>query len=70
MTLSENDVVRLTKAHPEHGFSVGAKGTIAHVFDRPTRAYEVEFCDTAGRTIAQFAVESMEIEPAIARQTA
>src|SRR5260370_10535542 len=58
----ENDVVQLVRDLPDHGLARGATGTIVHVFDRPNRAYQVEFCDATGRTIAQLALEPHEIE--------
>ena len=46
------DVVELTEPRPESGLTAGAIGTIVHVFDQPRRAYEVEFVDEDGSTIA------------------
>ena len=68
--MREHDIVRLIAARPDHGLLPGATGTIVHIFERPTRAFEVEFCDADGRTIAQFALTPAEIESASAHQTA
>ena len=46
------DVVRVNRDIPEAGVTKGMQGTIVDVYERPHRAYEVEFCDGEGRTIA------------------
>lgn len=56
--------MRVVRDLPKHGLAQGAVGTIVHVFIRPDRAYEVEFCDAAGRTIAQIALPACDIEEA------
>jgi hypothetical protein len=38
---------------PDEGLSAGAVGAVVHVFEKPSLAYEVEFTDDDGRTIAQ-----------------
>jgi hypothetical protein len=47
------DVVRLMVDLPDEGLSAGAVGAVVHVFEKPSLAYEVEFTDDDGRTIAQ-----------------
>ena len=64
MTLKLLDRVRLKKSIPERNLKVGMVGTIVFVFDTPSRAFEVEFSDDRGGTIAQLALEPEEIEPA------
>lgn len=64
----EHDIVRLTQPRPEHGLPAGAVGTVVHVFHMPHQAFEVEFCDAEGRTIAQLPLLPHEIEPADIRQ--
>jgi len=61
----EYDVVRLKKLKSSLDVSVSDKGTILMVFDEPNlpRAYEVEFVDKEGRTIALATVFDDEIEP-------
>ncbi len=61
----EYDVVRLKNPKSSLDVSVSDKGTILMVFDEPNlpRAYEVEFVDEAGRTIALATVFDDEIEP-------
>ncbi len=64
----EHDLVRLTHDRPEHGLAAGACGTVVHVFQAPNLAFEVEFCDADGRTIAQLPLLPHEVEPASIRQ--
>ena len=47
------DTVRLLVDLPEEGLAAGAIGAVVHVFEGPDPAYEVEFADGNGRTIAQ-----------------
>lgn len=47
------DVVRLEVDVPDEGLLKGATGTIVHEFFVPDIAYEVEFTDSQGRTMAQ-----------------
>ena len=49
--LNEYDVVKLRVAKPEHGLAAGALGAILVVHKATKPAYEVEFCDSNGRTI-------------------
>jgi hypothetical protein len=46
------DTVRLLADLPGEGLAAGAIGAVVHVFDKPSLAYEVEFTDQNGRTIA------------------
>lgn len=55
-TLSEYDVVKLTKDLPESGLRKGTKGTVLMVFTEPKLAYEVEFLDRKGHHLAELAV--------------
>jgi hypothetical protein len=52
MKRAELDVVVLAEDLPEEGLTKGTIGTIVVVFENPTLAYLVEFCDEEGRTIA------------------
>lgn len=56
------DLVALTVDLPEHGLGRGNIGTIVEVFDEPRRAYEVEFVDEDGYTIALVALGPGQIE--------
>jgi hypothetical protein len=51
------DTVELLEDLPEHGLKAGAVGTILEVFESPLRAYEVEFANERGATIAELALE-------------
>jgi hypothetical protein len=46
--LGELDVVRVRRAVPEHGLEGGEEGTIVEIFDRPERAYLVDFSGGTG----------------------
>jgi hypothetical protein len=56
-----HDIVLLKKDRPADGLRRGMRGTVVHVLTRPRRAYEVEFCDEDGRTVAQLALDPDEI---------
>lgn len=62
--MKEYDVVVLTQDIPDLGLVEGARGTIVLVLRKPKLTYEVEFCDEAGRTIAQVALPSDQIKKA------
>ncbi len=63
MAFSLFDVVVLTKDMPEHGLKAGMKGAVVEVHTKPALAYEVEFCDGSGRTIALLALLPDQLEP-------
>lgn len=46
------DVVELIVDLPDEGLATGSVGTVVHVFHEPNLAYEVEFADDEGRTVA------------------
>jgi hypothetical protein len=48
---------------PDEGLSAGAVGAVVHVFEKPSLAYEVEFADEDGRTIAQLPLTPGQIRP-------
>jgi hypothetical protein len=52
------DVVELVTDLPAEGLTAGSVGTVVHVFDRPEPAYEIEFADDDGRTLATVALTS------------
>jgi len=51
-----NDTIRLLKALPDEALPVGSIGVIVEEFRAPHEAYEIEFCDKNGATIAQVAL--------------
>jgi Domain of unknown function (DUF4926) len=58
------DVVALVDPRPDDALPAGAVGTIVHIFDKPRRAYEVEFVDDDGVTIATATLLPEQIRPA------
>lgn len=57
------DVVELAIELPGEGLTKGRVGTIVHVFERPNLAYEVEFTDDRGRTVAQLPLTPDQLRP-------
>ncbi len=66
--IRELDCVTLTEDLPEHGLARGAFGTA--VYDRGGEAFEVEFCDSDGRTIAVVTVRADHLRLADAEKPA
>ena len=50
------DAVRLLEPVQGESLSVGAVGAIVAVFSEPEEAYEVEFVNSVGETVAQIAL--------------
>ena len=57
-------VVALLQDIPEHGLKAGQTGTVLELLTMPQEAYEVEFIDADGRTIALMALKPGQITPA------
>jgi hypothetical protein len=57
-----NDVVVLRSDLPGEGLKKGTQGVIVAIFEKPELAYEVEFCDAEGRTLAEIALKPDLIE--------
>lgn len=55
-------VVRVVRDVPEQEVSKGMIGAVIEVFDVPIRAYEVEFTDCDGRTVAQATLAEEDLE--------
>jgi len=51
-----NDTVQLTQALPLEHLSVGTIGVVVAAFSEPEEAYEIEFTDERGETLAQVAL--------------
>ena len=62
MDYSVLDVVVLNCDIPEEGLFSGMKGTIVDSYEFPHKAYEVEFCDSNGYTIALLALAPEQIK--------
>jgi hypothetical protein len=58
---SELQVVRLKKS--QSGLDAGARGVILMACEWPRVAYEVEFLDESGRTLALLALYEDDLEP-------
>lgn len=56
------DVVALKLDILDEKLEVGMQGTIVHIFDTPTKAYEVEFANEDGETIVQLALTPDQFE--------
>ncbi|PWC14598.1 DUF4926 domain-containing protein [Brenneria roseae subsp. roseae] len=52
MVYSLFDVIYLKNDLPEEGLKKGMLGTIVHIYNEPSPAYEIEFCDDNGVTLA------------------
>lgn len=62
MDFSLFDVVTLLQDLPEEGLHAGMRGAVVDVYTAPITAYEVEFCDALGRTIAQLALPPEQLQ--------
>ena len=51
-----HDTVRLKYDIAEHNLRAGMLGVIVAIFDKPEEAYEVEFANESGETIAELAL--------------
>lgn len=60
-TFEEYDVVRLREGRPGDSLITGATGTVLIVHGAH-QAYEVEFCDEGGVTIALLTLEPEDID--------
>jgi hypothetical protein len=63
MSFQELDVVRLITDRPKDGLAAGAIGTVVHIFRTPSTAYEVEFVDDEGETLAMTTLTADVLEP-------
>ncbi|MCL6385194.1 DUF4926 domain-containing protein [Pectobacterium carotovorum subsp. carotovorum] len=46
------DVISLKNDLPDEGLKKGMLGTIVHIYDEPSPADDIEFCDDNGETLA------------------
>ncbi len=56
------DKVQLVKPVPESSLKVGTVGSVVDVYAQPREAYEIEFTDELGRTVALIAVDPDQIK--------
>ena len=54
--------VMLIEDSPEEELKAGRRGFVVHIFDKPRKAYEVEFCNEDGETIAMLTLLPDQIE--------
>lgn len=62
MILSINRTIRLIENISSEKLTKGDLGVIVEIFSDPEIAYEVEFCDEKGRTIAQVVLKEHQFE--------
>lgn len=62
MIRAEFEVVVLVVDIPDEGLTKGQIGTIVDIYTSPSLAYEVEFCDKQGRTVALLALEPEQLD--------
>ncbi len=56
------DKVQLVKPVPEASLKAGSIGSVVDVYAQPREAYEIEFTDELGRTVALIAVGPDQIK--------
>ena len=56
MSYSIFDTIVLIQDIPEEGLISGMIGVIVDIYNEPAEAYEVEFCDSSGKTLALLAL--------------
>lgn len=61
---SEYEIVRLRNNIPEWNLQAGAIGVVLLIYDEPNlpKAYEVEFTDKEGRTLALLTLLEQDLE--------
>ncbi len=64
--IKELDCVILTSDLPSNGLTAGTVGTVVHVH-RDEQAFEVEFADQDGRTVALVTLVRTQIKPALVK---
>jgi hypothetical protein len=60
----EYEVVKLRRDMPSVNLKAGDRGAIVMVYVDPSQAYEVEFTDKEGKTIALLTLKEEDIEKA------
>ncbi len=61
---NEYDVVKLREDRDEDGLKKGTIGAVLIVHDADPVAYEVEFCDSEGFTLALLTLKDDDLSPA------
>ena len=70
MKYSLLEVVKLQQVLHGSNLQKGDIGVIVEVYSNPYEAYEVEFCDTKGKTIALLTLKPEQLMPITNRQGA
>lgn len=65
MNINEYDRVRLLTDLPSHGLKAGMRGTVLLVYEASPPAFEVEFCNDSGDTLAVLTLREKDIEISI-----
>ena len=60
--IRENEIVALTRDIPDHKLKIGDIGTVVHRY-KEERAFEVEFVNAEGETIAVLTLDKDSIRP-------
>lgn len=58
------DTVRLVAAQPQASLRAGAIGVVVEQYTKPDVAYEVEFCNDEGETLASLTLTADQFTPA------
>ena len=59
------DLVSLIADLPAEALAAGAVGAVIHIHDPSEQAYEVEFADDQGRTIAVTSLRPDQVRPGV-----
>ncbi|MGE8443543.1 DUF4926 domain-containing protein [Comamonas testosteroni] len=62
MILNVNGIVRLLEDISSEKLYKGDLGVIVEIFSDPEIAYEIEFCDEDGKTVAQVVLKEYQFE--------
>jgi hypothetical protein len=65
-----SQVVELTEDIPEASLKRGTRGAVVLIFSDPAEAYEVEFVNEAGDTVAELALSPDQIRAVDLKQAA
>lgn len=61
--MKEYDTIVLKTPLAGTSIPIGTRGVILMVFESPSKAYEVEFIDTAKKSLGTFTVREEQLEP-------
>lgn len=62
--MQEYDMVVLKQPLEAGGIPPGTRGVILMIFESPSKAYEVEFVDSANKSLGTFTVKEDQIQKA------